>query len=60
MSQNFKAVAQLQAELHLLKVEKLDACIRPFSKSGHILRELFATVAIHKLEIVANIYLTNS
>ena len=29
MSQNFKAVAQLQAELHLLKVEILDACIRP-------------------------------
>ena len=29
MSQNFKAVVQLQAELHLLKVEKLDACIRP-------------------------------
>ena len=29
LSQNFKAVAQLQAELHLLKVEKLDACIRP-------------------------------
>ena len=27
--QNFKAVAQLQAELHLLKVEKLDVCIRP-------------------------------
>ena len=27
--QNFKAVPQLQAELHLLKVEKLDACIRP-------------------------------
>ena len=27
-SQNFKAVAQLQAELHLLKVEKLDVCIR--------------------------------
>ena len=28
--QNFKAVAQLQAELYLLIVEKLDACIRPF------------------------------
>ena len=25
--QNFKAVARLQAELHLLKVKKLDACI---------------------------------
>ena len=24
-----QAVAQLQAELHLLEVEKLDACIRP-------------------------------
>ena len=29
LSPNFGAVAQLQAELHLLKVEKLDACIRP-------------------------------
>ena len=29
LSQNFKVVAQLQAELHLLKIEKLDACIRP-------------------------------
>ena len=29
MSQIFKAVSQLQAELHLLKVENLDACIRP-------------------------------
>ena len=28
-SQNFEAVAQLQAELHLLKIERLDACIRP-------------------------------
>ena len=27
--QNLEAVAQLQAELHLLKVEKLDACITP-------------------------------
>ena len=26
---NFKAVGQTQAELHSLKVEKLDACIRP-------------------------------
>ena len=26
---NFKAVVYLQAELHLLKVEKLDVCIRP-------------------------------
>ena len=26
-SQNFEAVAQPQAELHLLKVEKLDVCI---------------------------------
>ena len=34
-SQNFKAIAQLQAELHLLKVEILDACIRTFCKSGH-------------------------
>ena len=29
-SQNFEAVTQLEAELHLLEVEKLDACIRPF------------------------------
>ena len=29
MSQNFKAVAQLHTELYLLKVEKLNACIRP-------------------------------
>ena len=28
-SQNFEAVPQLQVELHLLKVEKLDVCIRP-------------------------------
>ena len=27
--QNFKAVGPIQAELHILKVEKLDACIRP-------------------------------
>ena len=27
LSQTFKAVAQLQAELYLLKVEKLDVCI---------------------------------
>ena len=26
---NFKAVGETQAELHSLKVEKLDACIRP-------------------------------
>ena len=29
MSQNFEGVAQLHAELHLFKVEKLDACTRP-------------------------------
>ena len=27
---NFKAVGQTQAELHDLKIEKLDACITPF------------------------------
>ena len=27
----FKAVSQTQIELHILEVEKLDACIRPFS-----------------------------
>ena len=27
--QSFEAVLQLQAELHFLKAEKLDACIRP-------------------------------
>ena len=26
---NFKAVGQTRAELHIFKVEKLDACIRP-------------------------------
>ena len=26
---NFKAVGLIEAELHILKVEKLDACIRP-------------------------------
>ena len=34
-SPNFGAVTQLQAELHLLKVEKLDACTRPLCKSSH-------------------------
>ena len=29
MLPNFKAVGSTEAELHLLKVEKLDACIRP-------------------------------
>ena len=33
---NFKAVGQTQAELHSLKVKKLDACIRPFCKFSHI------------------------
>ena len=28
---NFKAVGPTQAELHILKVEKLDACIGPLS-----------------------------
>ena len=27
---NFKALGQIQPELHSLKVEKLDVCIRPF------------------------------
>ena len=34
-SQNFKAIAQLQAELHLLQVEKLDKI--PFRKSSRII-----------------------
>ena len=29
MLPNFKAVGPIEAELHILKVEKLDACIRP-------------------------------
>ena len=29
MLPNFKAVGQTQAELHVLKVEKLDVCTRP-------------------------------
>ena len=29
MLPNFKAVRPIEAELHILKVEKLDACIRP-------------------------------
>ena len=34
---NFKTVGQIQAELHsLLKVEKLDVCVRLFCKFGHI------------------------
>ena len=28
-SQTFEALAQLQAELYLFKVENLDVCIRP-------------------------------
>ena len=40
MSQNFKAVTQLQAELHLLKVEKLEAC-DPFSQiQSHMINSL--------------------
>jgi len=37
--QNFEAIAVLQAELCLVKVEKLDACIKPFCKSDHIYYE---------------------
>ena len=34
IEQSFKAVDQTQAELHSLKVEKLDVCVRPlFSNS---------------------------
>ena len=33
---NFKAVGPTQAELHSLKVENLDACVKPFCKFGHI------------------------
>ena len=29
MPPNFQAVGPTEAELHILKVEKLDACIRP-------------------------------
>ena len=29
MPPNFQAVDPTEAELHILKVEKLDACIRP-------------------------------
>ena len=29
MPPNFKAVGPTEAELHILKVKKLDACIRP-------------------------------
>ena len=29
MLPNFKAIGQTQAKLHSLKVEQLDACIRP-------------------------------
>ena len=29
MLPNFKALGPTEAELHILKVEKLDACIRP-------------------------------
>ena len=33
---NYKIVGQTQTELHSLKVEKLDTCIRPpFCKFGH-------------------------
>ena len=35
--QNFRALDQTQGKLQFLKVEKLEACIRPpFHKSGHI------------------------
>ena len=34
--QNFKTMVQSQVELESCKVEKLDASIIPFRKSGHI------------------------
>ena len=41
---NFKAVGQKQAELHSLKVEKLDACIRPLSQIQlHLVKTVDAT-----------------
>ena len=50
-SQSFEAVPQLQAKLHFLKVEELDARIRPFRKSNHIysvrtlIRQLLSIIA---------------
>ena len=36
MLPKLKAVGPIEAELHILKVEKLDACIKPpFCKFGH-------------------------
>ena len=49
---NFKAVGPTEAELHILKVEKLDACIRPLFANlvkywlaiQHLLCKLLSTV----------------
>ena len=52
---NFKAVSQLQAELHLLKVEKLDECIRPLF-ANNVLHGLFLSHILNyktQLEVVA-------
>ena len=44
---NFKAVDQTQAELHSLKVEKLDVCIRPFLQIwSHILLILWMGMSL--------------
>ena len=37
MLPNFNAVGPIEAELHILKVEKLDVCIRPLSVTFNIM-----------------------
>ena len=36
-----KAVGQTQAELHILEVEKLDACIRPLSQIQSHMKRIY-------------------
>ena len=57
---NFKTVGQTPAELHSLKVEKLDACIRSlFCKFGHIYGfvayEYFCNAHMHACMIVCQL-----
>ena len=49
---NFKAVGQRHAELHCLKVEKLDACIRPFSQIRSQLFPCSATSVFTMISVV--------
>ena len=52
LSQNFRAVGQPYIELHILKVQKLDACTRPLFT--------YTVIALHVHDYVHVWYITHA